>query len=53
MTESARREPIDDNGLEGHHCCRLSLRRSDLFCRHATLRLQPWARTPFFKAPWS
>ncbi len=50
MTESARREPIDDNGLEGHNCCRLSLRRSDLFCRHATLRLQPWAGTPFVQS---
>ena len=35
MTESARRKPIDDSGLEGHNCCRLSLRRSDLFSRQS------------------
>ena len=47
MTESARREPIDDSGLEGHTCYRLYLRRSDLFHRHATLPLQPLEGTLF------
>ena len=27
--------------LDGHACYRLSLRRSDLFCRHATCRCSP------------
>jgi len=40
MTESARRQPIDDSGLEGHNCSRLSRRRSDLFHRHARCVLQ-------------
>jgi len=38
MTESARREPIVDSGLEGHNCSRLTLRRSDLFRRQHDLR---------------
>ena len=33
MTESARRKPIVESGLEGHICYRLSQRRSDLFSR--------------------
>jgi hypothetical protein len=41
MTGSARRQPIDESGLEGHPCYRLSLRRSDLFCRHATCLCSP------------
>ena len=35
MTESARREANRCNGLEGHNCCRPSLRRSDLFSRQS------------------
>jgi hypothetical protein len=59
MTESARGEPIDDSGLEGHVCCRLILRRSDLFRRQRDLPMQPQGESSFrsgpvsFKAPLS
>ncbi len=40
MTDPRAGQPIDVNGLEGHICCRLSRRRSDLFHHHALCVLQ-------------
>jgi hypothetical protein len=45
MTESARGEPIVEDGLEGHLCSRLTLRRSDLFRRQRDLPMQPASST--------
>ncbi len=45
MMESAHGEPIDETGLKGQACCRLSPSRSDLFRHHsASLRsVRGWA----------
>jgi hypothetical protein len=59
MTESARRQPIDENGLGDHLCCRLCPRRSDLFSRQRDLPMQPRGESSFrfvcvlFKGPLS
>ena len=52
MTESARREANRCNGLEGHNCCRLSRRRSDLFHRHALAFGSSWVRGAIVYVIW-
>jgi len=47
MTESARGLPIVESGLEGHLCCRLGPRRSDLFRRQRDLPMQPQGEISF------
>jgi hypothetical protein len=53
MTESARGQPIVESGHEGHLCCRLGPRRSDLFRRQRDRPMPPRGEISFRVVPFS